>query len=197
MTYHHLSVLDIVRQRSVGDKVALRDSGTSQWIPITWNKFFDSTSGSQCVGGFRCRGTEEPSVSFLAKNKPECLFIDFAAFTTCSVTIPLYATSSSAQAQYIINDARYVSSLWARAPSMMPLSAHWLLPLSRNWIIFDRSVVALILMTRPPIYYDEFLGIGRGATPQCQEELHCPSHRTKRPLPIFFIHPAPPVSRKE
>ena len=51
------------------------------------------------------------NIGIFSQNKPECLFTDFAAFANRAVTIPLYATSSPAQAQYIINDARYVSYL--------------------------------------------------------------------------------------
>ena len=41
MTYHHLSVMVHRQAEKYGDKVALkyRDYETSQWIPITWNKF--------------------------------------------------------------------------------------------------------------------------------------------------------------
>ena len=48
----------------------------------------------------------QENIGIFSQNKPECLFTDFGAFANRAVTIPLYATSSPAQAQYIINDAQ-------------------------------------------------------------------------------------------
>ena len=107
MTYHHLSVLIHRQAEKYGDKVALkyRDYETSQWIPITWNKF--SRTVRQAANALVALGAEEQrNIGIFSQNKPECLFTDFAAFANRLVTIPLYATSSSAQAQYIINDAQ-------------------------------------------------------------------------------------------
>ena len=107
MTYHHLSVMVHRQAEKYGDKVALkyRDYETSQWIPITWNKF--SRTVRQAANALVALGAEEQrNIGIFSQNKPECLFTDFAAFANRLVTIPLYATSSSAQAQYIINDAQ-------------------------------------------------------------------------------------------
>ena len=107
MTYHHLSVMVHRQAEKYGDKVALkyRDYETSQWIPITWNKF--SQTVRQAANALVALGVEEQrNIGIFSQNKPECLFTDFAAFANRLVTIPLYATSSSAQAQYIINDAQ-------------------------------------------------------------------------------------------
>ena len=125
MTYHHLSVLIHRQAEKYGDKVALkyRDYETSQWIPITWNKF--SRTVRQAANALVALGAEEQrNIGIFSQNKPECLFTDFAAFTNRLVTIPLYATSSSVQPSILSTMLRYVSSLWASNSSMMPLSAH-------------------------------------------------------------------------
>lgn len=163
MTYHHLSVLVHRRAEKYGDKVALkyRDYETSQWIPITWNQF--SQTVRQVANALVELGVqEEENIGIFSQNKPECLYVDFGAFANRAVTIPLYATSSPAQAQYIINDAqiRYIFvgeqfqydaafSLFGFCQSLQQL------------IIFDRAVV------RDPrdmtsIYFDEFLETGKG-----------------------------------
>ncbi len=163
MTYHHLSVLVHRRAEKYGDKVALkyRDYETSQWIPITWNQF--SQTVRQVANALIELGVqEEENIGIFSQNKPECLYVDFGAFANRAVTIPLYATSSPAQAQYIINDAqiRYIFvgeqfqydaafSVFGSCQSLQQL------------IIFDRAVV------RDPrdmtsIYFDEFLETGKG-----------------------------------
>ena len=49
---------------------------------------------------------EQENIGIFSQNKPEWFYVDFGAFANRAVTIPFYATSSPAQAQYIINDAQ-------------------------------------------------------------------------------------------
>lgn len=145
-----------------GDKVALkyRDYGTSQWIPITWNKF--SQTVRQAANALVALGVEEQrNIGIFSQNKPECLFTDFAAFANRLVTIPLYATSSSAQAQYIINDAQirflFVGEQFQYDAAF---SAFGFCHSLQKLIIFDRNVV-LDPRDKTSIYYDEFLALGK------------------------------------
>ena len=145
-----------------GDKVALkyRDYETSQWIPITWNKF--SQTVRQAANALVALGVEEQrNIGIFSQNKPECLFTDFAAFANRLVTIPLYATSSSAQAQYIINDAQirflFVGEQFQYDAAF---SAFGFCHSLQKLIIFDRNVV-LDPRDKTSIYYDEFLALGK------------------------------------
>lgn len=163
MTYHHLSVLVHRRAEKYGDKVALkyRDYETSQWIPITWNQF--SQTVRQVANALVELGVqEEENVGIFSQNKPECLYVDFGAFANRAVTIPLYATSSPAQAQYIINDAqiRYIF-VGEQFQYDAAFSVFGFCQSLQQLIIFDRAVV------RDPrdmtsIYFDEFLETGKG-----------------------------------
>ena len=163
MTYHHLSVLVHRRAEKYGDKVALkyRDYETSQWIPITWNQF--SQTVRQVANALVELGVqEEENIGIFSQNKPECRFVDFGAFANRAVTIPLYATSSPAQAQYIINDAqiRYIF-VGEQFQYDAAFSVFGFCQSLQQLIIFDRAVV------RDPrdmtsIYFDEFLETGKG-----------------------------------
>jgi Long-chain acyl-CoA synthetases (AMP-forming) len=163
MTYHHISVLVHRRAEKYGDKVALkyRDYETSQWIPITWNQF--SQTVRQVANALVELGVqEEENIGIFSQNKPECLYIDFGAFANRAVTIPLYATSSPAQAQYIINDAqiRYIF-VGEQFQYDAAFSVFGFCQSLQQLIIFDRAVV------RDPrdmtsIYFDEFLETGKG-----------------------------------
>lgn len=163
MTYHHLSVLVHRRAEKYGDKVTLkyRDYETSQWIPITWNQF--SQTVRQVANALVELGVqEEENIGIFSQNKPECLYIDFGAFANRAVTIPLYATSSPAQAQYIINDAqiRYIF-VGEQFQYDAAFSVFGFCQSLQQLIIFDRAVV------RDPrdmtsIYFDEFLETGKG-----------------------------------
>ena len=66
---------------------------------------------------------EQENIGIFSQNKPEWFYVDFGAFANRAVTIPFYATSSPAQAQYIINDAQIRFLLSVSNTSMMPLSA--------------------------------------------------------------------------
>lgn len=162
MTYHHLSVLVHRRAEKYGDKVALkyRDYETSQWIPITWNQF--SQTVRQVANALIELGVqEEENIGIFSQNKPECLYVDFGAFANRAVTIPLYATSSPTQAQYIINDAqiRYIF-VGEQFQYDAAFSVFGFCQSLQQLIIFDRAVV------RDPrdmtsIYFDEFLETGK------------------------------------
>lgn len=158
MAYHHLSVLVHRQAEKYGDKIALkyRDYETSQWIPITWNAF--SRTVRQTANAMVALGVEEQeNIGVFSQNKPECLYTDFAAFANRVVSIPLYATSSSAQAQYIIEDAKirflFVGEQYQYDAAF---SIFGLCQSLQQLIIFDRAVVK-DSRDMTSVYFDEFL----------------------------------------
>ena len=84
----------------------------------------------------------QENIGIFSQNKPECLFTDFGAFANRAVTIPLYATSSPAQAQYIINDAqiRYLF-VGEQFQYDAAFSVFGFCQSLQQLIIFDRAVV--------------------------------------------------------
>ena len=99
-------------------------------------------------------------------------------------------------AQYIINDAQirflFVGEQFQYDAAF---SAFGFCHSLEKLIIFDRSVVR-DPRDKTSIYYDEFLALGEGLPHNALWKSVLPVHRTAT-LPIFFIHPAPPASRKE
>lgn len=163
MTYHHLSVLVHRQAEKYGEKTALRyrDYQTAQWIPISWNQF--SKTVRQAANSLVALGVqEEENIGIFSQNKPECLFTDFAAFANRAVTIPLYATSSPAQAQYIINDAQIrILFVGEQFQYDAAFSVFGFCPSLQQIIIFDRSVVK-DRRDVSSIYFDDFLAMGEG-----------------------------------
>jgi long-chain acyl-CoA synthetase len=163
ITNPHLSVLVHHQAAKYGNKVALkyRDYKLSQWVPVTWTQFSDTVR--QAANALIAQGIqEEENIGIFSQNKPECLYVDFAAFANRAVTVPLYATSSPAQAQYIINDAgiRYLFvgeqyqydaafGIFGFCSSLLQL------------IIFDPTVVKDSRDTTS-IFFDEFMEKGKG-----------------------------------
>ena len=161
MNYPHLSVLVHAQAKKYGDRVALRyrNYATGQWIPISWNEFSLKTkivSNAMFELGI---GIQE-NIGIFSQNKPECLYIDFGAYGVRAVTIPLYATSSEAQVQYIVSDAdvRFIfvgeQYQYDVAYRIMPLCKTL-----RRLIIFDPNV-KLKPEDKTSIYFDDFLKMG-------------------------------------
>ena len=169
MTSHYLSLLIPRQAEKYGDRVALRyrDYETAQWLPITWREFAHQvklTANALAAVGV---GIQE-NIGIFSQNKPECLFVDFAAFANRAVTIPLYATSSPAQAQYIINDAsiRYLfvgeQYQYDAAFSIIGL-CHSI----KQLVLFDRTNQRDARDTTS-VYFDDFIRQGEGFPYQAQ-----------------------------
>lgn len=160
--YHHLSVLIGHQAAKYGDRTALkyRDYKSEEWKSISWNQFSNYVDLS--AHALVSLGVEETeNIGVFSQNKPECLFVDFAAFANRAVTVPFYATSSPSQIQYMINDAEiryvFVGQQYQYDVSFKVLG---LCETFKKIIIFDREVVRDPRDTSS-IYFDEFLELDR------------------------------------
>lgn len=162
MAIHHLSVMVHRQAEKYGDRVALkyRDYATSQWVPVSWNKF--SQIVRVAANALVALGVkEEENIGIFSQNKPECLYTDFAGLANRTVSIPLYATSSPAQVQYIVNDAQirflFVGEQYQYdiAFGVMGL-CHSL----EKLILFDNTIQRDARDTTS-IYFDELLQMGK------------------------------------
>ena len=162
MVYHHLSVLVHRQAEKYGDKIAMkyRDYDNSFWVPITWKDY--SRTVREAANAMVALGVEEQeNIGIFSQNMPECLYTDFAAFANRAVTIPLYATSSAAQARYIINDAQirflFVGEQYQYDAA---LSIFGFCPSLVKLIVFDPGVV-LDERDKTSIFFYEFLEMGQ------------------------------------
>lgn len=79
------------------------------WKNISWRDFARHVRATS--NALMALGVEvQERVAVFSQNMVESMYIDFGAYAVRAVTIPLYATSSESQVQYIINDAtiRYI-----------------------------------------------------------------------------------------
>ena len=107
MGNHHFAVLVHKQADKYENREALRyrDYETNQWLSVTWREVSDTVhKASNALVALGVK--EEENIGIFSQNKPECLYADFAGHANRAVSIPLYATSSAAQAQYIIDDAQ-------------------------------------------------------------------------------------------
>ena len=163
MALQEMTVLVHRQAAKYGDKPALKykDYDTETWIPVGWNEF-DRIVRLVANALVALEVEEQENVGIFSQNKPECLYTDFAAFANRAVTIPLYATSSPLQVQYIVNDAciRYLF-IGEQFQYDAAFSVFGYCETLKQMIIFDRSV------RKDPrdltsLYWDEFLELGKG-----------------------------------
>lgn len=143
-----------------GEKTALRyrDYDLGRWIPISWTEF--SRKVSAVSRALLALGTSvQENLAVFSQNKPESLMVDFGAYGVRAVTIPFYATSSSAQVQYMVNDAEVrllfvgEQQQYDTARRVLPVC-----PTLERLIIFDRRV-ARHEADHLSLYFDEFLAL--------------------------------------
>ncbi|BCI64278.1 AMP-dependent synthetase/ligase [Coprobacter secundus] len=81
-----------------------KDYKTNQWVSTSWNKFAQQVDTiAKALAELEVK--EQENLATYTQNKPEGLIIDFAAYANRAVIVPLYATSSLSQIEYIINEA--------------------------------------------------------------------------------------------
>ena len=163
MAYYHLSVLVHRQAEKYGNKIALkyRDYEKEIWHSITWNQFSDTVR--QVANALVELGVkEEENIAIYSQNKPECLYVEYGGFGNRAVSVPLYATCSPLQAQYIINDAGvrflFVGEQFQYDAAFSVMSYCQTL---EKLIIFDRSVQK-DPRDKASIYFDELLELGKG-----------------------------------
>ncbi|MFA6873532.1 MAG: long-chain fatty acid--CoA ligase [Bacteroidaceae bacterium] len=106
MEVHHLAVLPEYQAAKYGERDAIRyrNYELDKWVSVSWNRFAELIKKTACALASLETKVEE-NVGIFSQNKPECLYTELGAYKIRAVCVPLYATSSPAQVQYIVNDA--------------------------------------------------------------------------------------------
>jgi len=102
----HFSQLIFAQAKKYGDKTALcyRNQISDEWSKISWLEFSNQVS---IIGKalLELGIVEQQRVAQFSQNRPENLVVDFALFANRAVMVPMYATSTIAQVEFIVNDA--------------------------------------------------------------------------------------------
>ena len=163
MGNHHFAVLVHKQADKYEHREArrYRDYDTNQWLSVTWREV--SNTVHKAANALVALGVQEKeNIGIFSQNKPECLYADFGGHANRAASIPLYATSSAAQAQYIINDAQirflFVGEQYQYDTAFSVLG---LCQSLEKLILFDRKIQKHERDTTS-IYFDEFLQMGEG-----------------------------------
>ena len=167
----HLSVLVHEQAKKYDKRRALiyRDFGGTEWKSATWRDF--SRKVRHVSNALLNIGVKvQENVGVFSQNAVEYLYTDFGAFGIRAVTVPLYATSSEQQIQYIIDDAQ-IRVLFVgeqeQYDKAQRIFAHC--HTLERIIIYDRRV-RKAPADNGSIYFDEFMKLGENSPRQSEVE---------------------------
>lgn len=102
----HFSELVFAQAKKYGDRVALcqRTDLKEAWNHISWKEFANEVS-SVAKALLETGIAEQQRVAQFSQNKAENLIVDFALYANRAIVVPMYATSSVEQVEFIVNDA--------------------------------------------------------------------------------------------
>lgn len=158
----HMSRLVQESAKVYGKRTALlyKDHEVNEWKPVSWNNFSSRTTATSLSMLALGIGVQENCAIF-SQNCPEYLYCELGGYGIRSVTIPFYATTSSAQVNYMVNDAQIrlvfvgeqqqYDTVW----QVMAL-CHSL----EHIVIFDRKV-KINPADHVSMYFDDFLQLGQ------------------------------------
>lgn len=164
MIYYHFAELIQRQAEKYGNRTALkhRDNATGKWLKISWREFSDKVMlTAKAMAEFGIKVQE--NIGVYSQNMPQCLYTDFGAYGNRVVSIPMYATNSPGQIEYIINDAK-IRTLFV-GEQLQYNNAFKVQKDSKyleRLVVFDPAV-KMNPEDKTSIYFDDFLRLGDNA----------------------------------
>ncbi|MDP4278013.1 MAG: long-chain fatty acid--CoA ligase [Bacteroidota bacterium] len=157
----HFAKLVPEQAKKLGHKPVMRyrDEAERSWKDISWTEFnrdVQRAASSLIDSGVK----EQVHVGLFSQNKPECLVVDFAIYSIRAVGVPMYATCTTAQIVYMLNDAGiellFVGEQYQYDRAFEAMNAGCCL---KQLVIFDTSV-RLAVSDNISVYFKDFLQKG-------------------------------------
>ncbi|MFA8436706.1 MAG: long-chain fatty acid--CoA ligase [Marinifilaceae bacterium] len=106
MIYQQLGMLIRERIEKYRDRIAMyyKDEEKKEWVGITWKEMGEKIQFlSKAL--IKLGVKEQQNVAIFSQNMPEWTLADLAIMGIRGVTVPIYATNSTTEAKYILQDA--------------------------------------------------------------------------------------------
>ncbi len=160
MGYHHLGELIHARSLKYKNKTALKyQLNSGAWVNMPWHEFSDKimkTAQAMAEMGIQPKS----NIGIYSQNMAKYLITDFAAYANTAVMVPMYATASPSQVEYIVNDAQievvFVGEQFQYNNAYKVQQESSVL---KKLIVFDREVV-LKPEDKTSVYFDDFITTG-------------------------------------
>lgn len=167
MNYHHLAELVHRRADQYKERTALSyyDKSKKKWQNVSWKHFSHRvmhTAWAMAEIGI----ASKERVGIYSQNMRQYLYTDFAIYANRAIMIPIYATSSVSQVEYIVNDAEiHVLFVGEQFQYNNAYKVQQQSKTLRKLVIFDRNVV-LHPQDKTSIYFDDFVAMGENSNSQ-------------------------------
>lgn len=158
MNYTHYSQVFWDQVNKYGDRVAMRYKPKDKWEEITWNQFGDLVRNTS-KALLDCGIGEQETVGIFSQNMPLWTVADIASLCIRGIPVPIYATNTAKQAEYIINDAEIKvlfvgdAEQYSKIMQILPENKHL-----QKIIVFKESVP--IQKSEKIMYFKDFFKIG-------------------------------------
>jgi len=100
----HLASMFQERVARYGDKTALRGKDGGRWHDVSWRSLGEQAQ-AVAKGLIELGVKEKDRVGICSANRPEWTIVDLGIIRACAASVPIYPTSTAAQAEYIVVDA--------------------------------------------------------------------------------------------
>ncbi|WP_352405860.1 AMP-binding protein, partial [Petrimonas sp.] len=160
MAYYHLGELVHHQAQKYKNRTSLKFLlSDGRWTQMSWEEFSEKImKTAQAMAELQIK--PEDNVGVYSQNMAKYLITDFAAYANCAVMVPMYATSSPSQVEYIVNDAQLkVIFVGEQFQYNNAYKVQQESPVLKKIIVFDRNVV-LKPEDKTSIYFDDFITTG-------------------------------------
>ncbi|GJM61740.1 long-chain fatty acid--CoA ligase [Persicobacter diffluens] len=160
MNYEHLAVGLRNRAAKYKERIAYyyQPYEGKEWLPSSWSEFAQNIDlVASALLGFGLQ--EEEKVGIFSQNTPEWTISDYAVMSLRGVVVPIYATNTVGQVEYILNDAQvrilFVGGQDQYDKAITLLGNH---PTLKQIIVFDPTVD--ISGQKDVMYFSDLLKLG-------------------------------------
>ncbi len=160
MRINHLGELVHVQAQEYKSKTALKyQTHKGKWTNMSWNELSVKVMmAAQAMAELNIKPQE--NIGIYSQNMARYLITDFAAYANRAVMVPMYATSSPSQVEYIVRDASikiiFVGEQFQYNNAYKVQSESSII---KKIIVFDKNVV-LKPEDNTSVYFDDFITTG-------------------------------------
>jgi long-chain acyl-CoA synthetase len=162
--YEHLALLIRNRIEKYGKLTALRYKKEDQWHSISWEemgKQIDAVAKAL----LECGVPEKGKVAIFSQNMPEWTIADFGIYSIRGVSVPIFATNTAEQAEYIINEAEISLVFVGEQEQYDKIAAiSGRSKYLKHIVIFEDTVIKTLGV--PSVFFNDFIESGRNSEKQ-------------------------------
>ena len=164
MEEQHFSHTIKLQSKKYGEKAALyfRKNLTDSWKATSWNEFEKQVS-VVAKALVELGVAEQDRVGQFSQNMAECLVVDYALYANRAAMVPMYATSSVAQIDFIVKDAG-IEILFVGEQTQYDVAIEVMKTsdVLKRIIVFDNDVK--LVDTGNSMYFSDLLKLGERST---------------------------------